>query len=557
MEIMTYSPQPRKSYHKLVDPEELVPPMTYPPQPRKSYHKPVDSEEPVPPITFPLFEFPEEMLLVLTENLTVKELFIFATLCRKLYYTILPIYFQRCGLPKWENFASEGLSLVGDTLDALPGLQIAHFVTKVPRITCKFRSSEADFLESVERLRALVIRITHLKEVTLEFTPIIEEEGIELDPLSWVRPVERLLTTISTWTCVKLKVVGGLTYPLGLHQLSGLMRMSHRFSQSISWFSRKGIQPLIPGLANDDELPYSVTELHIASPMFCYRLFRKWTVNALETRHITKLSLCDMPLERSNQWDAFLSTSMEQLRDLTIIACSIEFRSIENFLHRHPNIMSLCLDKLSHPAGSQQPFRHWFRCPHLRTLKAPVEYLVQFLVATQVDITPLLDNVIILGSSPDMSSDFALIPWSSLNVSDILFNEVYAITLSMDITLPHVGDFGLDPSDVATKYLEQITTLVVRPGEHGAYLERENWPRFRQWLECFPSLTHLTILDGEVEAMKVLGDAATKKDFIRQMMSVFARVSRVKVHGEDIWTHSSLHPPVKVQNRVKDECIWV
>ncbi|KAF9464596.1 hypothetical protein BDZ94DRAFT_1256117 [Collybia nuda] len=508
------------------------------------------------PITFPLFDFPEEMLLVMAEHMTVKELWIFATLCRRLHYTLLPIYFQRCGLPKWESFSSQGLSLAGDGLGALPGLQIAHFVTKVPRITCRFGSTEADFLESVGRLRALVARITHLKEVTLEFTQIAEEEGIELNPLSWVRPVERLLTTISTWTCAKLKVVGGLTCPLGLHQVGSGIRIGHRLSQSISWIGRKGIQPLLTGHLSDEDLEYSVTELHIASPMFCYRLFRKWTVSALETRNITKLSLCDMPLERPNQWDTFLSASMTQLRDLTIIACSVEFRSIENFLHRHPDIMSLCLDKLSYPPGSLQPFRPWFRCPHLRTLKAPVEYLVLFLAETRVDITPLLDEVIILGSGPDLSADFALIPWYSLDVSSILLNETYAITLSMDIALSYVDDFGWGPSEVATKYLRHITTLVVRPGGYGAYLERENWPRFREWLECFPSLVHLVILDGEVERMRIMKDPATRKDFIRQMMSVFARVSRVNVAGEEIWIHSDLDPPLKVQIKVKDKCFW-
>lgn len=520
-------------------------------QPRQSYHK----KEMTEAKPFPLFDFPEELLLVIAEHLTVKQLWVFATLCRRLHYAVLPIYFQRCGLPKWESFASEGLSMKDENLDALPGLQIAHFVTKIPRITCKFPSSEAHFLESVARLRAVIARISHLQEVTLEFAQITEEEGTELNPLSWVKPVERLLYTISTWNCVRLKVIGGLTCPLGLHQIGSGLRLGHRLSQSISWIGRRSTHFPPPSTVNIEELPYSVTELHIASPMFCYRLFRKWTVNALETRNITKLSLCDMPLERPNQWDTFLSVNMGQLRDLTIIGCSVGFRSIENFLHCHPEIHTLCLDKLTYPPGSRKPFRDWFRCPHLRTLKAPVEYLIQFMASPET--APNLDDIVILGSSPGVSPDFALIPWFSLDVAKALLDEYYEISLSLDIALPHIASLGKAPSEVASTYLAGITTLVVRPGEHGTYLERENWPRFREWLECFPSLTHLTIMDGEAEGMRMLDDPVLKKDFVREMMSVFARVSKVRVNGEDIWTHSSLDPPIKARKKWMDEGLLV
>ncbi|RDB19286.1 hypothetical protein Hypma_013697 [Hypsizygus marmoreus] len=544
-----------------------------------------------PTQTLHLLDFPDELLLLILTHVPPRSLYTLATLCTKLHYIALPVYFHLQGLSLPDSDGT--LTLTPSNLNALPGLRIALFSTQQPirHISCVFSHQDDAFLASVRRLSAVLTRLGDIEDVVLNFS-LIEE--VESHPLTWCEPLENLLETVIASGCRKLKVRGDLLCLEWLHSLSPpsspppsplaarrvnvkqLGGLGTRIAKKLASVGRKRRpRPILVEFPPTETLPEVVRpkssttsnlrELTVTSSMLVHGLLPDWTLRALNTStRLTTLSLLNLPFP-GRATHAFTHIHIPALAHLTIKSCPIDFPTLSLLLTRHAGTLtSLTIDKLlehasssSSPHASREvgwtPIRSDITLPFITHLAAPARYIPQFL--TWRCVLPSLAALTVLAGTPRtlILFEFALVPWHLL---DYVADRVDTCELALDVVLSGEEDGALctaDPTGARGMYVRRVRKLVVRFCR-GEGLERRLWEKLRMWLDCFEDVEEVVfVLDGEEELGRwesgdeksgspergkgglTLRDEKVRRAFVHELMPFFSRVPRVRIGDHDLW----------------------
>ncbi|KAJ7860038.1 hypothetical protein B0H13DRAFT_2074363 [Mycena leptocephala] len=367
---------------------------------------------------FLLLEFPNELLLLIAEDLGADDLVHLALTCRRMSLLLMPIIFTLFDCyPPSSSGELQSLYFTGENLPLLLALGIASDVSSVNAIDCALvydvrEVREKEVLDAVAALNSLARRLSHLGHV--RFCPIYDPRVLKSRKLSgyphavaaFLNSVARRgdcgLTVYAGWrhydTSDPLPFVHVHTFPKAGRKSS--VRKSLR--KLVSWITFSRIAAFPPALAPAqiavtpvvksterlglEGIPFvansALRTLSIHSSFVLHANLYRWTLHLLNTSPLTSLSLDDIDLT-PHDWTLTLpALTIPTLASLTIGSSRIAIAvpDLHLFLARHPSIHTL---DLSFYIGVGDFFPSARACvlPRLEVIRARPEYLLYFFSA--------------------------------------------------------------------------------------------------------------------------------------------------------------------------------
>ncbi|KAJ6519100.1 hypothetical protein C8R45DRAFT_950239 [Mycena sanguinolenta] len=284
--------------------------------------------------------------------------FSISTLCRRLHYLALPIYFTAHGIPDSQALLSKDLILLSTQLHLLGPLQTALFVRSLKHISCSFpldtaslrhssrresRSYNNLFFYLVRRLTAFLGNLERVNEVTLEFQLEYSVMSRSMDSAlnAWNTTISALLDVIMEKGCTALNVQGGMfVVHSSQFQLTPSPRPAvqterrsviYAFGRRITSMFRRGI-----GRKGKAQAGLRIFNIHSSILLLapCYT----WTLATLRASpNLTSLSIvCDDLPERDGD-DILLNINAPNLQHFAMdLSCRVTAPALDQFLARHP-----------------------------------------------------------------------------------------------------------------------------------------------------------------------------------------------------------------------------
>ncbi|KAJ7499899.1 hypothetical protein FB451DRAFT_47307 [Mycena latifolia] len=374
-----------------------------------------------------LLDLPNELLLIISEDLDDDELLHMASTCARLNLLLVPSVFARCDfeVPSSSSGSIESISVTGDNLRFIPALGITSFITSIDVIDCAFTAlykkiSSKEIIDAAKGLQALARRLRHFGH--LRFNPAVNLSSLTTDQLSrWMLAVAGFLNSASQRGDCTITVCSALDQDFRdprpfSHSIPPVPRLDARAPPQVAFSARDIIQSLTAALGSlfgslkytakvastqpaVEPLPATpvlqstqrpshvalplvahsaLTTFNIHSSFLFHASFYKWTLHTLNTSPITALSLDCIDLSHYD-WNLTLpSLTLPALTTLVIAQCAIAVPDLSLFLARHPSILTL--DLSFHLAiGPLVPHATTPVLPHLSCIRATPDYLLYFL----------------------------------------------------------------------------------------------------------------------------------------------------------------------------------
>ncbi|KAJ7860019.1 hypothetical protein B0H13DRAFT_2074318 [Mycena leptocephala] len=281
---------------------------------------------------FLLLEFPNELLLLIAEDLGADDLVHLALTCRRMSLLLMPIIFTLFNCyPPSSSGELQSLYFTGENLPLLLALGIASDVSSVNAIDCALvydvrEVREKEVLDAVAALNSLARRLSHLGHV--RFCPIYDPRVLKSKKLSgYPHAVAGFLNSVARRGDCGLTVYAGWRY----YDTSDPLPFVH----STECLGMEGI----PFVSNS-----ALRTLSIHSSFVLHANLYRWTLHLLNTR------------------------------------IAIAVPDLHLFLARHPSINTL---DLSFYIGVGDFFPSATTCvlPRLEVVRARPEYLLYFFSA--------------------------------------------------------------------------------------------------------------------------------------------------------------------------------
>ncbi|KAF8155129.1 hypothetical protein K438DRAFT_1862946 [Mycena galopus ATCC 62051] len=373
-----------------------------------------------------LLEFPNELLLLIAEELGADDLVHLAETCRRMSLPLIPVIFTRCDCdPPSSSGELQSLYFTGENLSLLLALGIAFGVSSVNSIDCALvydvrEVREKEVLDAVATLNSLARRLSHLGHV--RFCPLYDPRVLKSRKLSdyphavaaFLNSVARRgdcgLTVYAGWrhhdTSDPLPFVHVHTFPEAGRKSS--VRKSLR--KLVSWITFSHIAafppvlapaqiPVMPVVKSTERLgvegiPFvsnsALRTFSIHSSFLLHANLYRWTLHLLNTSPLTFLSLNNIDLVPFDWALTLPALTIPTLASLTIGSrrIAIAVPDLHLFLARHPSIHTL---DLSFYIGVGDFFPSATTCvlPRLEIIRARPEYLLYFFSAgAEPDVDP-------------------------------------------------------------------------------------------------------------------------------------------------------------------------
>ncbi|KAJ7852412.1 hypothetical protein B0H13DRAFT_2398653 [Mycena leptocephala] len=379
-----------------------------------------------------LLDLPNELLLVLSEDLDGDSLVDLAAACERLYSVLIPGIFDLFGseIPP-SSRVLPSLAVTGETLKVLRVIGIAAFIKSIDALDCDFspqwqisRSAYvslpfSDVLRAASSLTSLAIRLSHLGHLRLNPYATVHSRR---ELASWLQALAAVLNSAAQRSHCTITVycVPGPDYDADprpfLHFIPEVPRvttMKPAPRLPPKSFVLAILQKLVPFFRSTPkyvELPEPpkpvagfilrhiapiqrqtvtmvpvhshplLTTLNIHSSFLFHAAFYKWTVHTLNTAPITTLSLSHIDLLHFDWVITLPKLTLPGLTSLKVgQECAIAVPDLTLFLARHPTITTLDLSWHVAIGALTPPLANRSTLPRLESLCALPDYLLYFL----------------------------------------------------------------------------------------------------------------------------------------------------------------------------------
>ncbi|KAJ6601665.1 hypothetical protein B0H10DRAFT_673290 [Mycena sp. CBHHK59/15] len=168
-----------------------------------------------------LLDLPNEILLLITEDLDNDALLHLAIMCKRLNLLLMPSLFEKYDIRLSASTpgGDPTVSFLGRSVEVLPVLARAFYVNALSRLECDFAykmkpSSFDDLqvsLKAIAALRELAVRLSHLGHVRFDPGNSWYSRRTPEDSAEWSRRVAEMFNSVSERADSALTVAGGCT----------------------------------------------------------------------------------------------------------------------------------------------------------------------------------------------------------------------------------------------------------------------------------------------------------------------------------------------------------
>ncbi|KAJ6554611.1 hypothetical protein B0H19DRAFT_1154219 [Mycena capillaripes] len=385
-----------------------------------------------------LLDLPNELLLIISEDVDGDSLVGLAATCERLYSILMPGIFRPLWLrdpPSYRIFSS--LAVTGENLKLLRVIGIAASIMSIDALECDFspkwqisRSAYvslpfSDVLRAASSLPSLTIRLSHLGHLRLNPYATVHSRQ---ELVSWFQALAAVLNSAAqrNHCTVTVYCVPGPDYDADLrpflHFIPEVPRVTtmkpaprpspksfvlailqklmpffrhtpksfelHEPPKLVAGFTLRHIAPIQRQAVTMVPLPSHplLTTLNIHSSFLFHAAFYKWTVHTLNTAPITTLSLSHIDLLHFDWVVTLPKLTLPGLTSLKVgQECAIAVPDLTLFLARHPTITTLDLSWHVAIGALTPPLANRSTLPGLESLCALPDYLLYFLDGANVE----------------------------------------------------------------------------------------------------------------------------------------------------------------------------
>ena len=242
-----------------------------------------------------IIDLPNEILIMIFEDLTESDLYNLALLCRRLHPVALSLYFEKREVFIYSNGGD--LSIRHNTLD-MAAVRLALFVHSLSSLYCRVSANNK---RKTCHLQRLILRMSEVSTVHIDFT------GPGPDR-SFTNPLPILLKALENKNCRSLSV-SGVPH----------VTFTHR--------PNARLPPIV-----------TLTSCQIAHPVLLLPRWLDWTAKSLQSSPLTCLEITNCTVELANALPSFTLPHLSQL----YLACdNLPVSVLASFLSRHPTIQTL------------------------------------------------------------------------------------------------------------------------------------------------------------------------------------------------------------------------
>jgi hypothetical protein len=383
-----------------------------------------------------LLDLPNELLLVISEDLDGDSLLDLAATCERLYSVLIPGIFGLFGLEiPPSSHVLPSLTVTGETLKLLRVIGIAASTKSIDALNCDFawkisRSAyvslpSPDVLRAASSLTSLVIRLSYLGHLRLNPYATVHSRR---ELASWLQVLAAVLNSAAQRNHCTVTVYGvpGPDYDADprpfLHFIPEVPRVTTMKPaprpppKSFVLAILQKLMPFFRPTPKSVELPRPpkpvagstlrhiapiqrqtitmvpvpshplLTTLNIHSSFLFHAAFYKWTVHTLNTAPITTLSLSHIDLLHFDWVITLPKLTLPGLTSLKVgQECAIAVPDLTLFLARHPTITTLDLSWHVAIGALTPPLANRSTLPRLESLCALPDYLLYFLDGASVE----------------------------------------------------------------------------------------------------------------------------------------------------------------------------
>lgn len=485
-----------------------------------------------------LLDLPNEILLLLLEHVELDwDLFIIASLSKRLHYLALPLFFARNGV---SPFAGELILFDSRSYAVLRALSIALFKPALKCLRCTF-----DFAKprNICRLRHLVESLSWIEEVYVNFMDTTHREASPpaVKPTEWgpvaAKELCELFSTI-IGKGVRITIYDTMTWyaesttkelaTIGWKQLS---RYTVKSTASTAW---NAVQTIWSPWRKCETHPLPTLSFNLHCAMLFHATFFPWTIKTLNGARLSTLSLQQLRMDDDDKWAAILPPLvMPNLSNLTLDSCSIPFSALIKFLSRHPQITHLYLGRdLAMPSLSSDrlPIDTLPRLIHLSTTS---QYLLH-LLAPKTSLPSLRSVSMITRIPHGRYFDFRVMNDTLRTISHRLTQIEFSLEVSFLSSSDNWMLLDVAPDQRQETVMQHVSKLDLRVAMYR--LPRDIITSLPRWLMLFPSLKCVTLLTLTREWPMDLVDRVT---FIRSIQKWCPWIETVGmndfVHSIEVW----------------------
>jgi hypothetical protein len=454
------------------------------------------------------------------ENLADADVFSLSLLSRRLHYLALPVYLIRCNVPDPFSISLPGgmVFLRAHNFNALPALQTALFIPSISSMTCTFR--HRDYITDIRRLASWISRVSHVTEARFNL-PFNSDKDILTDGVTlWA--IEHLLAALVEKSCLKLSFKG----------FSGANLCSSRSLRRAQGIEFRDVPGTPSPLLSRNPIS-SLQELRIHSPVVLFPVFKKWTINSINSSSIVTLifSCFELPTE---EWASILPhLTLHALRELTISVSTMDFHDFAAFFTRHPLIVTLDLTCGSINSAADHRLRDFVN-PNLTTLDTTPEY-ASVLLNSPITF-PNISTITIEPYNQEHGLDFGALDKSLATLAQRKDN--LALTLNILGKARSLEWISRTEALRVERLLHCVKELSLARLPHlGLQMTQADILLLPPWLALFPALreVHLSFLPNL--------DVSVRQDFFRSMIVVCPGVEVIWLKLDQYVVHSGSFVP--------------
>ncbi|KAJ7927446.1 hypothetical protein B0H13DRAFT_1970404 [Mycena leptocephala] len=433
-----------------------------------------------------LLSLPNEILILVFSHLEDPyPLYPLSTLCRRLHFLALPIYFSRTGVCQCDSESSNAscnIAVGGENTSTLGALQTSLFLGAVQNLCCTFSNPHSQS-KDLARFRGLCSILSSIESTNLEFSTPSHDDYLDGAQTTYYDDVVRVLNAVLEKSCTTLTIA---TIPTdSIPAISRILRRARLHTRGTRQHPAMGVSTSSISLSPAAFRQKTLSTFRLHSEILFSPHCRAWTIDVLNSFPLASVSI-DAPTVSTDVLDALLSvTEIPTLRDLSILNCRIKPSRMHLFLSRHPTITRLHLDSVFVPSLEERlPPGH---LPQLRALSAPAAQLSYLLQA--MEQTAALRTVRVLTHMTRLDLIFA--DKSLRSVTSRLAPVSLTLVLPVPPNLPRIA---VDPdlhfgSDTALNLVTALEFAFPEETDSVAFKTSTYVVFITKWCDPFPGLT--------------------------------------------------------------------
>ena len=241
-------------------------------------------------------DLPNEILVMVLEQLTESDLYNLALLCRRLHVVALSLYFKKRKVDTSGD--TSRISHLQNTRD-VAAIRLALFIRRLSYLECKVPVNDK---QQTHRLQCLILRMSEVSAVHFKLVLPTSDSGRSDESLP------TLLKALKDKKCQSLSVSGD-------------------FRNAFTKRSNARVPPIV-----------TLTSFKVTNPVLLWPRWLTWTAKSLQCSPLTCLDVTNCMAELAK---ALPSLTLPHLSELRLASMNLPVSILAPFLSRHPTIRTL------------------------------------------------------------------------------------------------------------------------------------------------------------------------------------------------------------------------